>query len=695
MPYVYISDFRGGLDKRRMDLTSVPGTLVQLTNAHITRGGEIEKRPAFVSLATLPSNTTGLAAAGGQIYVFGSVAAGSVTFPSGTPSNINYKQLVHPSGTALTSVLDVTFYNGRVYAIAQFADGRIYHYYEDTSNVMQRITDWFDGRARATIKITGGTLGGTSATGSFAVTAGSSFSSDSIRAIYVNNVQVNGTTVAHTGNNSTTATAIANNINGYTSVPNYTAAASGAVVTITAVTVGVGSNGYAVSGAVEGTANIGSLTAFSGGLDNAITNITVDGVSIIQNQVKWQTSHAYTASLLEAEINTFRSSPEYEATAVGEYVNIISKASGASFNTKAVVVTKTGNVTTVFDPTSATSLNGGADSSTVNGYTPGKFVRPVKSKMYSLMDSLLHFSGTNDPTEWTDANTGAGFINLSNNAIGSEDLRAVASYYDNVAIFAEQAIQIWFLDANASLNAQMQVLNNTGTFAPKSVVEFGENDVFYLAESGIRSLKARDSSNAAYASDIGNPIDDIVTPEIRADFETAKRAVAILEPKDGRYMIAIGEKVYVFSYFPNSSVSAWSVYEPGFAIDNWAYDGKQVLCRSGNTIYSFGGTAFNTYDNSTVTIQLPFLDAGTPATGKDFVGIDVTCENEWIVSSATDPTDLTTTEEIATISRSTYGLGRVSMVGYSTHIAPKLVCSTSGSAKIGTIVIHYEGGEAS
>ena len=47
----------------------------------------------------------------------------------------------------------------------------------------------------------GGTLGGTSATGSFTVTAGSSFSSDSIRAIYVNNVQVNGSAVDHTGNN--------------------------------------------------------------------------------------------------------------------------------------------------------------------------------------------------------------------------------------------------------------------------------------------------------------------------------------------------------------------------------------------------------------------------------------------------------------------------------------------------------------
>ena len=61
MPYILVEDFRNGLDARRMNVTSTPGSLVTLTNAHITRGGEIEKRNAFVELATLPSNTTGLA----------------------------------------------------------------------------------------------------------------------------------------------------------------------------------------------------------------------------------------------------------------------------------------------------------------------------------------------------------------------------------------------------------------------------------------------------------------------------------------------------------------------------------------------------------------------------------------------------------------------------------------------------------
>ena len=52
MPYILVEDFRGGLDARRTNVTAPPGSLVTLTNAHITRGCELEKRPAFVELAT-------------------------------------------------------------------------------------------------------------------------------------------------------------------------------------------------------------------------------------------------------------------------------------------------------------------------------------------------------------------------------------------------------------------------------------------------------------------------------------------------------------------------------------------------------------------------------------------------------------------------------------------------------------------
>lgn len=68
-----IEDFRHGLDTRRFMLNSPAGTLTTLQNAHITPGGEIEKRKAFVPYS-LPSNCFGLEVTEDGFLTFGSAA---------------------------------------------------------------------------------------------------------------------------------------------------------------------------------------------------------------------------------------------------------------------------------------------------------------------------------------------------------------------------------------------------------------------------------------------------------------------------------------------------------------------------------------------------------------------------------------------------------------------------------------------
>ena len=51
MPYVIVEDFAGGVDVRKGETTAPPGTARSIVNAHITRGGEIEKRKAFILVA--------------------------------------------------------------------------------------------------------------------------------------------------------------------------------------------------------------------------------------------------------------------------------------------------------------------------------------------------------------------------------------------------------------------------------------------------------------------------------------------------------------------------------------------------------------------------------------------------------------------------------------------------------------------
>jgi hypothetical protein len=688
MSYFVVEDFRAGMDTRRMPVLSVPGSLLQLTNAHINRGGEIEKRLAFVPQINLPATTFGLAAVGGTLYTFGSEA--TATFPADAPSNLVYQRLQSQSGAPMAKVIQVSAFSGLPYVIAQFDDGTIHHFYNGT-----RHTEFVEARARTSFTITGGTAGGISATASFTVTGGINTSGDRIMYIRAGTLPILTSPVQHNGNNDATAAAIAAAINTFVGDPDFTAVAAGPVVTITAVTPGTAFNGLALNTSVTGGFTIGSVNNFAGGVDNAVSALTVDGVKIMDTPVLHTGSHAETATLVAAAINEYQSAPEYRALAVGAKVNVIIQDAGAANNTKVLTITNTGNVTTT--PATTANFTGGADLVTTPAgsetYLPGEFAKPAKSKMYSAAGSLTHFSGIEEPLEVNDSVKGAGFINLSTNAEGSERLTAIANYQQNLAIFSERTVQIWFVDVDAAQNQQLQVLNNTGAIAPLSVQEIGDSDVFYLSESGIRSLRARDSSNAAFTTDIGNPIDTLLLDEISTDRVTVREARAVLEPRDGRYLLALGQKVYVFSFFPASQVSAWSIYEPEFGVTAWAIIGRRLYCRGDdNKLYLLGGKTGAEYDDATVTAFLPYMSAGKPATQKGFTGLDMACEGVWQVQIATDPNNLNALQTVATVEETTHAKGHVSFQARSTHIAFKLTSQNDGYAKLGSIIVHLEAG---
>jgi hypothetical protein len=689
MPYFIIEDFRSGLDSRRMPVLSVPGSLLELKNAHINRGGEIEKRLAFVEQITFPANTFGLQAVGGTLYTFGSVAANTITFPSDAPANLLYQRLQHPSGLAMTKLIHATAFAGKPYAIAQYTDGSIFHFYDGV-----RHQEFVEARARTNVDITGGTAGGISATASFTVTGGINSPGDRIEFVRANNIPILNAPIQHNGDNAATAAAIAAAINAFVGDPDFTAAAASNVVTITSVTPGASFNGLVLNISVTGGFTVGSVVNFSGGVDNAIANLTVDGVRIIGEPVLHTGNNAETAALVAAAINDYQSAPEYRATAIGTTVNITIQQEGSANNSKVLTITRTGNVTTT--PSATANFAGGSNLVTSPAgsetYLPSEYAKPAKSKMYSTAGSLLHFSQIEDPLDVNNI-ANAGFINLSTNAEGSERLTAVANYQNNLAVFSERTVQVWFIDVDPALNQQLQVLNNTGAISPHSVQEIGDSDVFYLSESGIRSLRARDSSNAAFSTDIGNPIDNLILQEINTNRLAARDAEAVLEPRDGRYMMAIGNRVYVFSFFPASKVSAWSVYELNFGIVDWAIIGRRLFCRgSDNKLYLYGGNSGREYDSSEVVAQLPFVAAGKPATSKEWIGADMALEGLWTVQVSTDPNNIDARQVVATVEEITMNKGHLRFQARSSHVALRLSNQEPGPAKVGAIFIHYQDG---
>lgn len=337
-----------------------------------------------------------------------------------------------------------------------------------------------------------------------------------------------------------------------------------------------------------------------------------------------------------------------------------------------------------------------------SGVTPvdGKFATALLTKgtkLYATFESIMASSAISDPEDWGGgAGTGEGFKNMSNEAAGSETLTGLGRYQGDIAVFARRNTQIWYVDPDWAQNVQRQNLPEIGTFAPGSIISFGDIDVFFLSDSGVRSLRARDSSNQAGVSDVGTPIDDDLTAYLRTLTEDQKAAaVAALDPLDGRYHLSVGDRTYAFSYFASSKISAWSQYDYGMAISDYVTMDGRIWARSGDNLYLLGGDDGATYDSSAVEVEIPYIDGRQIATFKNFQGLDIVCEGTWSVYANTDPKQPDEESLVAIVQGTTLNKDALGMLGHAELIKFRLVNESDGAAKLSKIVVHYQAAEAS
>lgn len=805
MPTIIIEDFKIGLDRRRMNETSLPGSLITCENAHITRGGEIEKNEAFVRFANLPDNTFGLKAVADGFLVFGSdnitptvistnpsvkyqrlnddggvqswgsfTISGAVTSDTFTSIKVGAQELLASTSTcpadpddwpaqiaseitansatsgfaafsdgndiyvydtaigtthngdtwthtktgtvtvssttafsggqaatnpSMIEVLSVELFDGVPYVVAEYDDGIVRHWYDGT-----KVADMYSGKARAKFTINGTTAAAAvNATGSFVIIDPAD--ACAITSILVGTTELLAATVTYDEENDEDGfeSKVTDAINDNTAVSGFRAERqAGRKIVLTYEIPGTSVNTDAVAVTTTGTITIQDETAMADGADaKQITAVEINSVEIMPTDVDWAESNQQTALAVAAAINENSDSSGYEALAYGSTVLIRATAVGTAANGHTLAVTAESGIT--IDDASA-SVQGGAILPTV--VEPGRFVKTYKNKMYALSGPSVYYSAIGSPPNF-ETGTGSGFDNLSTNSSGSETLTAIANYFENMALFSRNNVQVWFMSDNPDENSQVQVLNNTGTIAPGSVVEFGDNDVFYLSESGIRSLRARDTTNAAFVNDVGIAIDPLIQKELLENNVKAEKAQGILEPRQGRYLLPIGETVYAFSFFPSSKISAWSTYRPGFEIVGIDSIGQTIVCRSENALYKIGSTTQRVYDAKKTKIITPFLSGDDPSVINQFVGLDMACEGTWDIYCSLDPLrvnedgtpDEDYFEKIGTVVNTTYAEtggenGHVPMDQMSSHISLMFISKGSGRARIGNVAVHIApGGE--
>lgn len=699
MAYLLISNFQAGLDTRKSAYTAPPGSLRLARNVHLTRGAEIEVRKQFVPVYTLPAGQTkGCTSVRGLLYVFGTAVSVAV------PPGVNYQRLAAPEGQALVRILSTDNFNGKIYAVAEFADGSIYHFYDGA-----RVTEW-----------------------------------DAIS---------NGV-----ASNQTLATALAARID---LLAAFVANATGTVITVTAAAANApftysasAVNGGAVNDqsitptliqasapAIAAAPATFTLTITGGTADpgvNTLDQITVGGVDLLDAPVDWVTSNNATASAVASAANASSQTERWNANAVGSTVTFTATVLGTSRNGLMPSVSESGDVTHAALSATAGGVNfvaavaqvvtftiggtfeardvfsitlNGVVAATLRGDAAGTatFVKTLGQKIYATNQSLMHFTGFTgtpavpDPMAWATTHTGAGFINMSTQDGGSSQLTGLATYQNRMAVFSRRNVQIWTVDADNANNKQDQVLANIGTQAPRTLGAFGDIDVFFMSESGVRSLRARDSSNMASTDDVGSAVDgELLSYSHSLDEALVRRAVSIAEPFEGRYLLAVGPVIYVFSHFPGAKVSAWTTYDmeelgADRVVTDWAVTDTQLVARVGDRLCFYGGLSAMEYDTDEAfeyEVELPFLDAEVPTAKKAVTGLDVGAEGRWDVYLALDPKNPQTRELIAKLNGSTYGeQGRCAAVGDSTHFSLTLKGRSNGYARLANLAVHFRSHE--
>lgn len=126
---ITLEKFNFGLDIRKGASTSDANRLRVLTNAYVTEGNSVRKRPGCQLVATLEAGTTGLFAGKGKLNTFYG-GTGTITHANTLFQAHNVRSPT-TAALALTEVSYADVFNGFIYASVRYTSGEIRHHYID------------------------------------------------------------------------------------------------------------------------------------------------------------------------------------------------------------------------------------------------------------------------------------------------------------------------------------------------------------------------------------------------------------------------------------------------------------------------------------------------------------------------------------------------------------------------------------
>ena len=310
----------------------------------------------------------------------------------------------------------------------------------------------------------------------------------------------------------------------------------------------------------------------------------------------------------------------------------------------------------------------------------GKGVTKSASKIWSTKAitpyDVVRYSKTDDCTNWTAAGD-AGFLPVGLKQENAQDCRALGQFQNKLVCFFQDSAQLWTVDTNPANNALSQRIFGVGTRYPQSPASFAD-DVFFLADQGVRSITVNQMTANLQDSDIGSPIDSVVIDAI-----SGTTPLGIYIPPFGQFWLMMGSIAWVYTFSKNAKLAAWAKYTFPFTIDDIAILDNIVYVRNNDKVYKFSEDK-GTDDGSPIQcrVQFPYLDFKKPGILKQVTAMDAVLEGSWAIQFLIDGNDQGASTDPFIVTGDTRPLPSIPVELCAPAIAPVLQHSSNEAAKI-------------
>lgn len=260
-----------------------------------------------------------------------------------------------------------------------------------------------------------------------------------------------------------------------------------------------------------------------------------------------------------------------------------------------------------------------------------------QQKMYAANGPNVAYCKTGDCRDWS-AVADAGFLPAGLQATGSDTVTALGQFQKSLVVFFADSAQVWAVSSDPSANELTGTVENVGTIYARAGHALA-GDLFFLSQSGYRSMSLLAITANLQDADVGNPIDDLVVPSVSSSDDP----FSLYYPKLGQWWSINGNTAWAYSFSKTSKLTAWSKFSFPFAIDDAAVLSQELYLRSGNDVYKVSQSAFKDGAQSIplVDVQMYYQDAARPNVMKQFIGQKHICKGQPTVSYLTDASSQT------------------------------------------------------